>query len=46
MTIAAIIIAVVLAFLVLRFITGMIKFGVLMLIVVPVAYFVLSQTGR
>ena len=36
MTIAAILVAVVLAFLAFRFVTGMIKFGVLALIVVAV----------
>ena len=39
MTIAAIIVAVVLGFLALKFITGMIKFGVLALIVVAGLYF-------
>ncbi|HEY6663183.1 MAG TPA: hypothetical protein VIZ66_09685 [Sphingomicrobium sp.] len=42
MTIAAIIFAVVLAFLAFRFVTGMIKFGVIALIVVAVAWFLLS----
>ena len=42
MNIAAIIVAIVLAFLAFRFVTGMIKFGVIALIVVAVAWFLLS----
>ncbi len=42
MTIVAIIIAVVLAFLAFKFVTGLIKFGVLALIAIAVIYF-LSQ---
>ena len=45
MTLLANLVAVVLAFLAFRFITGMIKFGVLILIVVPVAYFIAHQSG-
>ncbi len=44
MTIAAILVAVVLAFLAFRFVTGLIKFGVLALIAIAVLYF-LSQGG-
>ena len=44
MSIVAIIVAVVLAFLAFRFVTGLIKFGVLALIAVAVIYF-LSQGG-
>ena len=42
MTIAAILVAVVLAFLAFRFISGMIKFGIVALIVIAVAWFLLS----
>ena len=42
MTIAAILVAVVLAFLAFKFVTGMIKFGVIALIVVAIAWFVLG----
>jgi len=42
MTVIAILVAVVLAFLAFRFITGMIKFGVIALIVVAVGWFLLS----
>jgi hypothetical protein len=42
MTIVAILVAVVLAFLAFKFVTGMIKFGVIALIVVVIAWFVLS----
>ena len=42
MTIVAIIFAVVLAFFAFRFIAGMVKFGVIALIVVVVAWFLLS----
>jgi hypothetical protein len=38
-TVVAILVAVVLAFLAFRFITGLIKFGVLALIVIAVLYF-------
>ena len=44
MSVVAIIIAVVLAFLAFRFVTGLIKFGVLALIVIAVIYF-LSRGG-
>ncbi len=44
MSIVAILIAVVAAFLVFRFVAGMVKFGVLALIVVAVLYF-LSRGG-
>jgi hypothetical protein len=46
MSVVAIIIALVLAFLAFRFITGMIKFGVIALIVVAVAYFVLNGAAH
>ena len=42
MTIVAILVAVVLAFLAFRMITGMIKFGVIALIVVVIGWFLLS----
>jgi hypothetical protein len=42
MTIAAILVAVVLAFLAFKFVTGMIKFGVIALIIVAIAWFVLK----
>ncbi|HKC02748.1 MAG TPA: hypothetical protein VKC17_05530 [Sphingomicrobium sp.] len=42
MTIGAILIAVVLAFLAFKFVKGLIKFGLLALIVVAVAWFLLS----
>jgi hypothetical protein len=42
MTIVAILVAVVLAFLAFKFVTGMIKFGVIALIVVAIAWFVLK----
>ena len=42
MTIAAILVAVVLAFLAFKFVTGLIKFGVIALIVVAIGWFVLS----
>jgi hypothetical protein len=42
MTIVAILVAVVLAFLAFRLITGMIKFGVIALIVVVIGWFLLS----
>ena len=42
MTIIGIIVAVVLAFLAFRFIAGMIKFGVIALIIAAVAWFLLS----
>jgi hypothetical protein len=44
MTIVAILVAVVLAFLAFRFVTGLIKFGVLALIAIAVLYF-LSKGG-
>ena len=45
MTLVAIIVAVVLAFLAFRFITGMIKFGIIALIVVAVLYFLAKGGG-
>jgi hypothetical protein len=42
MTLVAILVAIALAFLAFRFITGVIKFGVIALIVIAVAYFVLN----
>ena len=45
MTIVAILIAVVLAFLAFRFVTGLIKFGVLALIVLAVLFFLAKGGG-
>jgi hypothetical protein len=45
MTIAAILIAVLLAFLAFRFVTGMIKFGVIAILLVVVIYFVVKAGG-
>ena len=45
MSIVAIIVAVVLAFLAFRFVTGLIKFGVLALIVLVVLYFLAKGGG-
>ena len=45
MTLAAIIVAVVLAFLAFRFVTGMIKFGVIALIVIVVVWFLLGGSA-
>ena len=45
MTVAAIIVALVLAFLAFRFVTGMIKFGVIALIVIAAAWFLLSGSA-
>jgi len=45
MTIAAILVAVVLAFLAFRFVTGLIKFGVLALIVLAVLFFLAKGGG-
>jgi hypothetical protein len=45
MTLAAIIVAVVLAFLAFRFVTGMIKFGVIALIVLAVLFFLAKGGG-
>ena len=45
MTIAAILIAVLLAFLAFRFVTGMIKFGVIAIIVLAVLYFLAKGGG-
>ena len=45
MTIAAIIVAVIAAFLVLRFVTGLIKFAVLGLIVLAAIYFMSGGFG-
>jgi hypothetical protein len=46
MTIVAIIIALVLAFLAFKFVKGVIKFGVIALIVVAVAYFVMNGAAH
>ena len=46
MTIAAILVAVVLAFLAFRFVKGLIKFGLIALIVILVAYFVLNGAAH
>ena len=46
MTIVAILIAVALAYLAFRFITGMIKFGVIALIVIAVAYFLMNGAAH
>jgi hypothetical protein len=45
MTIVAILVAVVLAFLAFRFVTGLIKFGVLALIVLAVLFFLAKGGG-
>ncbi len=45
MTLVAILIAVVLAFLAFRFVTGLIKFGVLALIVLAVLFFLAKGGG-
>jgi len=45
MTIAAILVAVVLAFLAFRFVTGLIKYGVLALIVLAVLFFLAKGGG-
>ena len=45
MTVPAILVAVVLAFLALRFIGGVIKFGVVALIVIAVAWFVMNGSA-
>jgi len=45
MTLVAIIIAIVLAFLAFRFVTGMIKFGVIALIVLSVLFFLAKSGG-
>ena len=45
MTLLAIIVAVVLAYLAFRFVTGMIKFGVIALIVLVVIYFLAKGGG-
>ena len=45
MTLVAILVAVVLAFLAFRFVTGLIKFGVLALIVLVVLYFLAKGGG-
>ena len=45
MTVVGIIIAVVLAFLAFRFVTGMIKFGVIAIIAVAVIYFLAKGGG-
>jgi hypothetical protein len=46
MTIVAILVALALAFLAFRFVTGMIKFGVIALIVIAVAYFVMNGAAH
>jgi hypothetical protein len=46
MTIVAIIIALVLAFLAFKFVKGLIKFGLIAVIVVAVAYFVLNGAAH
>jgi hypothetical protein len=46
MTIVAILVALVLAFLAFKLVKGMIKFGVIALIVVAIAWFVLSGGAR
>ena len=46
MTIVAIIIALALAFLAFKFVKGLIKFGVIALIVIAVAYFVLNGAAH
>ena len=45
MTLVAILVAVVLAFLAFRFVTGMIKFGVIAIIAVVVIYFLTKSGG-
>jgi hypothetical protein len=45
MTVVAILVAVVLAFLAFRFVTGLIKFGVLALIVLAVLFFLAKGGG-
>ena len=45
MTVVGIIIAVVLAFLAFRFVTGMIKFGVIAIIAIAVIYFLAKGGG-
>ena len=45
MTLIAILVAVVLAFLAFRFVTGMIKFGVIAIIAVAVIYFLAKGGG-
>jgi hypothetical protein len=45
MSIVAIVVALVLAFLAFRFVTGMIKFGVIALIVLAVLYFLAKGGG-
>jgi hypothetical protein len=45
MTLVAVIIAIVLAFLAFRFVTGMIKFGVIALIVLAVLFFLAKGGG-
>ena len=46
MTIVAIIIALVLAFLAFRFVKGLIKFGLIAVIVIAIAYFVLNGAAH
>ena len=46
MTIVGILVAVVLAFLAFRFVKGLIKFGILALIVIAVAYFLLNGAAH
>ena len=46
MTIVAIVIALVLAFLAFKFVKGLIKFGLIAVIVIAVAYFVLNGAAH
>ena len=46
MTIVAILVALALAFLAFRFVKGLIKFGILALIVIAVAYFLLNGAAH
>jgi uncharacterized membrane protein len=46
MTIVAILVAVVIALLAFKFVKGLIKFGILALIVIAVAYFVLNGAAH
>lgn len=46
MTIVAILVAIVLAFLAFRFVAGMVKFGVIALIVIAVAYFLMNGAAH
>ena len=46
MTIVAILVAIVFAFLAFKFVKGLIKFGILALIVIAVAYFVMNGAAH